>query len=976
MFSKEEAKKEISELVERFAKKDPTELKLMVEENVKKNFILPLFHSLGWDVYSDEVVAEDKISKKRVDYAFKPLGITKFFLEAKKPSEDILDPRHIRQAIDYAYWQSVPWIVLTNFKDLVVFNAEWKGKNLSENRFITLNFKEFPDKFDDLWLLSKESFEKNLIDEKAVSFGKKQKREPIGKTILADMIEWRGLLTKNINKYDHKLDEETLDEAVQRILDRLIFIKSCEDRRIEEQVLLPKARQWQENWVHAKTSLWDELKHIFRYFDNKYNSKLFALHVCDSQRIDDDIIYKIITELNNDENGLVKYDFSAIPVDILGNIYEQYLGSILRKSQKTTKIVEKHAHRKEQGIYYTPNYIVDYIVRNTILEYAKSKSLDEILDMKVLDPACGSGSFLIKAYSILLDIVENRLKKGEFSKKWQSFKNYSGRLTLNQRIAVLTSCMHGVDLDTKAVEIAQLNLLLKLLEGETKETLSNVKEVKKLLPMLTANIKCGNSLIDDEKVSDKAFKWEEQFKDIIKSGGFDVVIGNPPYIRIQTLDKKQVDYFNKKYESPEKNYDIYILFIEKGFKLLKEDSILGLILPHKFFQGENGKNIREFIYKNKALHRIVDFGTNQVFENAATYTCLLFLQKKKNKQFYYKGFKLDEDFKNLSLINFEKNDIEILNNNKWNFSGDNIQKVLTKIKSHKKDFRSITKKIFKGSSTGDDKIFLLDIILRGKDNSIVFSSALNREIEIENSLLHPFVYGEDIRRYTSIKSNKALLFPYSSNNNKVELIQIETLMSKYPKAFDYLSKLKNYLLKRKVELDSKNFYKYSAARSLSEYDQPKIMIPDMLISNRISFDEEGAFYHGPAIHSVVFNDEIKKHSQYFYLGILNSKLFWFFITNTSTALRGNAYRLTPEFLIPFCFPEIDSKNSDYDKIVVKVERMIQLNKKLSQIGDKKTDERVKIEDEIKRTDKEIDELVYKIYGITEEEKKIIEESLK
>ena len=181
MVTKEEAKKEIQKLVEKFDKCD----KSMNEETAKKNFILPLFRCLGWDVESDDVSAEEKISKKRVDYGFKMNGITKFFLEAKKPSENVLgDIDHIRQAINYSYWKSVTWAVLTNFNDLVVFNAEWKGTNLSENKFITLNYKEFVEKFDKLWLLSTESFAKNIIDEEAVVVGKKQKREPVGKKVL------------------------------------------------------------------------------------------------------------------------------------------------------------------------------------------------------------------------------------------------------------------------------------------------------------------------------------------------------------------------------------------------------------------------------------------------------------------------------------------------------------------------------------------------------------------------------------------------------------------------------------------------------------------------------------------------------------------------------------------------------------------------------------------------------------------------
>lgn len=595
-------------------------------------------------------------------------------------------------------------------------------------------------------------------------------------------------------------------------------------------------------------------------------------------------------------------------------------------------------------------------MKNTLGKVLQDKKV-KAEQIRVLDPACGSGSFLIKAFDVLNEFYVKHDKNYDQTKLEIELED----ATYSKKLQILQDHIFGVDLDKQAVEVAQLNLLLKLAEKGRR------------LPLLQKNIQNGNSLIDDRTIAgDKAFDWQDKFKQIMDNGGFDVIIGNPPYVRIQTLDKAQVDYFNTTYESPEKNYDIYILFIEKGFKLLREGGILGFILPHKFFQGENGKRIREFIYRNKAVYQIVDFGTNQVFEDASTYTCLLFLQKKKNKEFYYKRFNLGEDFKNLSSLTFEKKDIEILREDMWNFSNSEIQGVLDKIKSQPRDFRSITRKIFKGSSTGNDEIFLLDLIKERKDTCMTFSSALNQEVELESELLHPFVYGEDVRRYSPVKNKKVLLFPYVTNGNDVELIPIDILKKDYPKTFDYLSKLKNELLKRKVELNHENFYKYSAARSLSEYAQPKIMIPDMLVSNRISFDEEGTIYHGPAIHSIVFNDETKKHNPYFYLGILNSRLFWFFIANTSTALRGNAYRLTPEFLTPFCFPEIGEKNKQlYDRLVSLVERMMELKGKLSDLGDKNTDERTNIEEKVDKIDMEMDECVYKLYGITDEEKNLI-----
>ncbi|MBR9677190.1 N-6 DNA methylase [Candidatus Woesearchaeota archaeon] len=964
MFDEEKVKQEIKILVDKYNRlSDTGKIKNYNEERTKAEFIEPLFETLGWDVRNkhsdDEVTREEKVSKGRVDYAFRIDGIPKFFLEAKKPKEDLDNQKHVKQAIDYAWHKGCTWAILTNFESIKIFNAEVKNINPLQSQFgQTFFFYDFLNNFDQIWLLlSRESFKEGLIDKEAEKWGKKAKKVPVDKQLLNDLTNFRELLSKNIlkNNSAKNLSGDDLDETVQRILDRLIFIRTLEDKQLEAPILQALIREDQHKRVYAK------LNSFFRRIDEEYNSKIFAPHLCEEVVIDNEILEKIIRGLFKTSDNTVHYNFGAIDADVLGNMYEQYLGHILKKTDKRAKLTEGKAHRKEQGIYYTPTYIVDYIVKNTIGELAKNKKFD-LSKIKVLDPACGSGSFLIKTVDYLIALEKNR--NGNVDQTKLDLTGASA--TYGKKIEILKNNIFGVDLDPKAVEIAQLNLLLK------------AAEKKHRLPTLQENIKIGNSLIDDEEiVGNKAFKWEEQFKEIIEEGGFDVVIGNPPYIRIQTLDKNQVEYFNRKYESPTKNYDIYLLFIEKGFKLLKENGILGLILPHKFFQGESGEKIRKFISERKALHRIVDFGTNQIFEDAATYTCLLFLQKKNNREFYYKGFKLGDNFKNLIKAKYEKKSINILKDEKWNFSSQNIQKILKKIKSYEQNFRDITKKIFKGSSTGNDDIFLLDLIKKSNNKSLVFSNALNKEIELENDVLHPFVYGKDIRRYGLIKNNKLLLFPYLQNKDKTELIPLLELQKYYPKTFMYLNSLKDELLKRKLEIDNKNFYKYSAARSLSEYNQPKIMIPDMLVSNRISIDEKGIFYHGPAIHSIVFNDKVKNHSQHFYLGILNSSLFWFFISNTSTALRGDTYRLTPEFLSPFCFPKIDKKNEGiYYNISDFVKQMLKFTNNLSEIDNKQTDEKARLEKQIQKIDDDIDQSVYKLYGITKEEQEIIEESLK
>ena len=952
----------ILELISKYEQiKKSGEIKRYNEESTKKDFIQPLFESLGWNFSNrgksnDSVSAEETISKKRVDFGFRINGIPKFFLEAKSLKEDNIqtNPKYVAQAIDYSWMKSCSWAILCNFETIAVYNADWKGPNFGYNFLFALHPGDFiTDKR--LGYLSKNAFTNNELDHFASQFGKKQLKNPINKQLLQDMIRFREILSKDIvkNNQDKHLTQDDLDESVQRILDRLIFIRNAEDRGLEENQLQSNVRQW---YSKGKGHLVKEISGIYRDYDDKYNSKLFAHHLCDDLYIDNEALQEVIEGLNHSKDNSYRYDFSIIESDVLGNIYEQYLGNILKSTPKRAKLEESKTHRKEQGIYYTPSYIVDYIVKSTVGEYIKTHKPEEIRKVRILDPACGSGSFLIRAY----DELENYWKQNsDFAQITLDSEEF-----YSKKVEILKNNIFGVDLDPKAVEIAQLNLLLQ------------ISEKKQRLPLLQNNIKVGNSLINDSSISDRAFKWEEEFPEVTKEGGFDIVIGNPPYVRIQNLNKGEVEFFNNNYYSPERNYDIYILFVERGFKLLNNKGKLGFILPHKFFEGQNGWKIRKFISDSKSLDRIVYFGSNQIFDGATTYTCLLFLRNSTNKMFYYKKFELGENFKALDYIDFEKKDIESVTAEPWNFNTKQISRILSKIKTHGVSFKEITRKIFKGSSTGDDDVFLLDPIIKGDNTTLVHSTFLNSDIEIENELLKPFLYGEDIKKYQDPTNHKVLLFPYFKVQGNVKLIPPEVMKLKYPRAFKYLNDAKKELLKRKIKMKDNEFYKYSAARSLAEYEQPKIMIPDMLVQNRVGYDERGTFFHGPAIHSVLFNELVKDVDPLFYLATLNSKIFWFFITQTSTVLRGNTYRLTPEFLNLFPLPRLDLTDPNtakkYQNVVSLVIEIISLNRRLLEIRDKITDEQNKIEDRIKRLEEVIDSMIYSFYGLTEEDISIIE----
>ncbi len=636
MFDIEQAKTKLNELVHQFSQANLNKdyVNSQNEEWVKHNYIEPLLYDvLGWS--RGDIQKEARVLKGRADYILKIGNEEVLVIEAKKVGA-VLTEDVGRQAVSYAYHRKVKIAIVTNFKEIKVFHALSNVKNIDNNLIkldqnvpFRLPFDKFLEKFDILSLLSKESFENKSIA-KLLPSKLERASKPIDESILEDLLQIRDWLSKDLKKVKASLSKEHIDEIVQILIDRLIFMRSVEDRGLEPKNFLLGLID-DVRLGRTDKNLWSSLKGVFKTFDKSYNSKLFAEGLLEQEGFfDEQTLVKVIRALYFGTKELqARYMFDEIPGDLLGGIYEQYLGTILQDTEKRVKLEGGSGKRKKMGIYYTPSYIVDYIVKNTVGEYIKDKTIDEILEVNIVDPACGSGSFLIRAFQEVCTRIEERLKKGEKG-KMVTFQSYKEKLNFGQKISILTQCIYGVDLDEKAVELAQLNLLLKLLEDETPET------HKRLLPNLRDNIKCGNSLIDDPKVAgDKAFKWEAQFPDVFREGGFDVVVGNPPYIRIQTLGKEDVEYFNKIYESPERNYDLYILFVEKGFNILKKNGKLGFILPNKFLNADYGRNIRNLIVHNSALWQILDFKDYQIFDSATTYTCLLFLRKELNKTFIY-----------------------------------------------------------------------------------------------------------------------------------------------------------------------------------------------------------------------------------------------------------------------------------------------------------------------------------------------------
>ena len=674
--------KEIKTLVERFDQnREAYRSSAYNETQLRQEFLDPLFKALGWDVDNEqgyaeaykEVVHEDAVkvggATKAPDYSFRIGGVRKFFVEAKRPSVGIKDdPDAAYQLRRYAWSAKLPLSILTDFEEFAVYDCRLepnKNDKASTARTLYFTYDEYGEKWDEIAaIFSRESILKGSFDKYVESTKRKRGTAEVDDAFLKEIEAWRNVLARNIALRNPKLSNRELNFAVQRTIDRIIFLRICEDRGIEEYGQLMALQNGANSYKR--------LAEIFRRADERYNSGLFHFRKEKdrggspdewtlSLNIDDPVLKGIFKKLYYPESP---YEFSVLPADILGHIYEQFLGKVIRLTPAHRAVVEaKPEVRKAGGVYYTPTYIVDYIVEHTVGKLLEGKTPKQVEKLKILDPACGSGSFLLGAYQRLLDWHRDHyVEKGpEKVAKGRSPKLFQGRggewrLTTAEKKRILLNNIYGVDIDPQAVEVTKLSLLLKVLEGENAETIGkNLKLFhERALPDLGDNIKCGNSLIGPDFYDDKqlslideeeryrinAFDWNAEFPDIFPSpagrgqgegSGFDAVIGNPPYVRSITLKESNYElweYCRSAYQSASsREWDIYLVFVERGLGLLTSRGKLGYILPNKFLNSQAGENLRALLSSGRYLERIINFGAFQIFSGATTYTCLLFLDR-------------------------------------------------------------------------------------------------------------------------------------------------------------------------------------------------------------------------------------------------------------------------------------------------------------------------------------------------------------
>jgi predicted type IV restriction endonuclease len=938
------APKEVIALIERFERNiESYKGQGYNEAQVRKEFIDPFFDALGWDIankggiaeaYKD-VVNEDAIKiggeTKAPDYCFRIGGTRKFFLEAKKPAVDIReDEKPAYQLRRYAWSAKLPLSILTNFERFAVYDCLVRPQHTeraSTARIIDMTYKDYAERWDEISaIFSKDAVLKGSFDKYAAKAEGKRGTSTVDKEFLKEIEGWRRELATYIARKNRNLGTAEVSFAVQRTIDRILFLRMCEDWGIE--------RYGQLMALKNGDNIYRRLGELFEKADAKYNSGLFYFkpekgrnEPTDELTLGLDVPDEPISWILNSLYYPQPYDFRVFPAEILGNVYEQFLGKVIRITPaRMVKVEDKPEVKKAGGVYYTPEYIVDYIVKNTVGKLCEGKTPKEISKLKILDPACGSGSFLLGAYTYLLNYHRDWYVNDGPEKHTKHI--YQGRggqwyLTIKEKKQILTNNIYGVDIDFQAVEVTKLSLLLKVLADENQETVGSMYKIshERALPDLGDNIKCGNSLIgtdfyqmpeaeklsDEEKKRINAFDWEKEFQPVFKQGGFDTVIGNPPYIPIETMKDSERKYYQINHIELQRKYDSSVVFILAMMDKLKSIGYLGFISSVAWQTGENFSKLREHLFNKGGIAALVNLPFD-VFPNAYVDTGIYILTGAPRDNYLIYRFPKKGTVLNLDNIEY------------LSIPRSTVVSPDYKIVLEPTAYNMLSR--FSG----------IDFPALGELTISTQGLAGNR-FETKNqekNKWYPFLVKGQVHRYSLLTEEMAFVN-----------------MDKHPSLKRFYEAEPKILIRRVVSRQDRIMATYTDKRLVLKKDINPFVITDV------------------------------KLNPLYILGILNSKLIsYLYVNSSSIATKDDFRQTTLAELRKIPVRGISFTNSSdkrqHDKMVKLVERMLDLNKKIGTV--KVPTEKERLQREIGATDKQIDTLVYELYGLTADEVAIVEGS--
>lgn len=822
------------------------------EHSCRTEYIDLLLSCLGWDVSNSkgvapqfrEVIAENYSSNSdRPDYSLTLRGVTKFFVEAKKPSVDIFNlAAPAIQARKYGWNSKHKISILTNFEYLIIYDTTVVPSlddDSSVARFRVYNYLEYCDKFEEIKsLISRDavySGEFDVFFESNVSGADAHKQE-VDELFLSQINKWRIILSNELYKTKKYEDISVINDVVQEFINQIVFLRICEDKK------LPLYSNLNDS-IEDISKVEERLEKLIQKADKRYNSKLFS-ETSTIRELGSNVVKDIIQGLYYPQSP---YLFNIIEPNLIGKIYEMFLTEkLVLASDGTIKLAQKE-EASNRSVVTTPTEIVKYMVEKTLSALCLGKSPSEILGLKIADIACGSGVYLEEVFSYLQNHCVSWYLEND-PKHLIEIGNGRFKLPLEEKKAILCSCIYGVDIDVHAVEVAKFSLLVKLIEGENEPS---VVESTPILPDLCDNIQHGNALVSLAELDEGVIGYQQlldiapfDWDRINSDKKFDAIVGNPPYVSTEDLhslvSKVEFAAYKAHYRTSYKQFDKYFLFIERAISLTKENGVICYIIPNKFIRNVSGKKLRQLISEGNILVSLDDFGDIQLFSDKTVYSTIILLNLSEQKEFEYS--KVDSV---LALWGGEipdkiKLDSHSLGKSPWRLTTDfEFLKLLIQLDNRAVPISKYTE-IFNGIQTSAERPtpvywFSNEEIRYEKLDSIIFERN-ERSYSIEKSILKPYFKPtkkseRGLNSYSSLSVDKWIIFPY---NNDGELIQVDQMESKYPGAFSYLEENYDRLVPKTISkigkrdvpgATEKTWYQYGRTQALRAFvGDPKLIV--------------------------------------------------------------------------------------------------------------------------------------------------------
>lgn len=780
------------------------------ESQLRNDYLNPLLKIFGWDVdnksgksqYLRDVLQEeeleieeaDRVTIKNPDYTLQVFGERKLFIEAKKVAIDIeTHPISAFQVRRYGWNGQLNLSVLTNFEKLIFYDCRVKpvsGDNSSICRYKIYTYTEYVDKFDEISsLLGYESVAGGSLD--TVFASDEPSGVPFDEYFLIQINKWRQLLAQDIFVSNKELKEDDINFQVQRLINRIVFLRICEDRNIEKYETLQHITDY------------EELKKLFLKADQKYNSGLFDFiedELSLSIKLNSLILIAIFNELYYPQSP---FNFSVVDPEILSQIYERFLGSkIVITSTAGVSIVQNAEVAASDGVVPTPKQIVHMIVKNTLTPLTEGKGFNEIINLKVADISCGSGTFLLAGYDFLIEEITKVITNEHIASGLaREHVGGSKTLTLAGKKLLVTQCLFGTDINPYAVEVTRFSLSLKIIEGENNASVKehNLYLKEPILPNLDSNVLCANSLVGPEFLMYnpdvrsnfellfriRPFDWLDGFPFLRQTQGFDAIVGNPPFVRIQNMvhyASEEVDYYQSglsPYASVIRGtFDKYYLFIVRALTLVNPKGRVGYIVPNKFFTLKGADLLRKYISEHSFLTKIIHFGSTQVFPGRLTYTAILILSKLTQTHFAFSKVSNLKFVKNLAESEHPTGDFY---SDPWLFIAPETQRIFEKAyQANTIPLKDISK-IAVGLQTSADKIYIFRPI-QETENEFVFKDKYGNVRRIEKAICLPCLLDLPFENFETITANARIIYPYQKVAGKATLIDEQTLQTQFPLA--------------------------------------------------------------------------------------------------------------------------------------------------------------------------------------------------